>query len=176
VIGTVVVRFGGERSTPGILGWGFDDPAIGHVDGLPTGHAAAPGPAPRHPNGIVGIDHVVVMSPDLDRTTAAFVAAGFEIRRTREAELGGGAWMRQAFIRAGDVVLELVGPVEADPSASTSPSRFWGLAVVSGDLDATVDFFGDACAPAKPAVQEGRRIATLDTRRLGLGMRVAIMS
>ena len=56
------------------------------LDGLPTERSTAPlgEPAPVHPNGVTGIDHVVAFSPDLDRTTAALQAAGLDLRRIRE--------------------------------------------------------------------------------------------
>lgn len=174
VIGALRVRCLGDASDPGIHAWSFDDADIAGIDGLDTTFEVAPDAGQGHPNHIVGIDHVVVQTPDLDRTSAAFVDAGFEIRRTREAVLGGGATMRQAFIRAGDAILELVGPLaETDDD---SPAWFWGLALTSSNLDATAASFGDVCSEPRPAVQPGRRIATLDTRRLGLGVRIAVMS
>ena len=56
-----------------------------------------------HPNGAVGIDHVVVATPDFDRTAAALDAAGLGLRRVRDA--GG---FRQGFRRLGPAILELV--------------------------------------------------------------------
>ena len=77
-------------------------------------------------------------------------------------------------IRAGEAILELVGPLDA--TGDDSPAWFWGLALTSSDLDATAASFGDACSRPRPAVQPGRRIATLDARRLGLGVGIAVMS
>ena len=174
MIGAVRVRCLGPASGPGIHAWCFDDPAIADIDGLATTFGTAPEASRVHPNHITRVDHVVVQTPDLDRTTAGFVDAGFEIRRTREAVLGGGVRMRQAFTRSGEAILELVGPL--DPTDDESAAWFWGLALTSDDLDATAASFGDACSQPRPAVQPGRRIATLDTRQLGLGVRIAVMS
>ena len=45
-----------------------------------------------------------------------------------------------------------------DPSG---PAGFWGLAFVVDDLDAAVASFGEGhVSEPRPAVQEGRRIAT----------------
>ena len=95
----MTVRFLGGDVASGIDGWGFDDIDVSDIDGLAT--TAVAGNEPRHtahPNGVVAIDHVVVTSDDGERTTSAFVAAGFEIRRVREAT-NGPTPMRQSFIR-----------------------------------------------------------------------------
>lgn len=178
VVGAVSVHIVGREPSsarPVITAWGFDTISVDHLDGLTT-FVEAPRPAPggAHPNGVASIDHVVVMTPALDRTIDELDAAGFEIRRIREATIAGAA-MRQAFIRAGDTILEIVGPT-GSPSTETGPATFWGLAMVAPNLDETVAWFGPRCSAAKPAVQPGRRIATLDTKALGLGIPIALMS
>src|SRR5207248_1668394 len=78
----------------------------------------------------VGLDHVVVTTPDFDRSSAALAEAGLELRRVREAPGG----VRQGFRRLGPAILELVAaPGASDP---TAPARFWGLVVIVSDLDA----------------------------------------
>lgn len=132
------------------------------IDGLASGPAgtdpAPVSPAPPHPNGVVALDHLVVATPDLDRTIAAIGAAGIEMRRVRDAG-SAAAPTRQAFFRVGEVVLEVVGPVER---RDDGPARFWGLAWTVRDLAGTAAFLGDRLRPAKDAVQRGRRIATLE--------------
>jgi hypothetical protein len=136
----------------------------GSLDGLPTtlatdtgpeagGAAGAPGPG-GHPNGVTHIDHLVVLTPDLDRTTAAIGALGIEARRTREA----GPGRLQRFFRLGEVILELIGPAEPH---GDGPARFYGLAFTVADIDATADLLAGRISPPKAAVQPGRRIATL---------------
>ena len=57
------------------------------LDGLETSASdAAPAAGGLHPNGTVAIDHVVVISPDLDRTIEALRDAGFDLRRVREGD------------------------------------------------------------------------------------------
>jgi Glyoxalase-like domain len=150
--------FGGGGET------GAGTPDDGVLDGLPTtlaadagsgldGAAGAPGTG-AHPNGVTHIDHVVVLTPDLDRTTAAIGALGIEARRTREA----GPGRLQRFFRLGEAILELVGPVEP---RGDGPARFYGLAFTVADLDATAAHLAGRISTPKAAVQPGRRIATL---------------
>ncbi|HEU5083135.1 MAG TPA: VOC family protein [Acidimicrobiales bacterium] len=155
------------RTEPG----GPDVPSS--VDGLATSTTTdEPAPPVVHPNGIVAVDHVVLRSPDLDRTTAAFGALGLDLRRTRDVGTADRP-MQQRFFRLGDVILELVGP---STPAGDGPCSIWGYAVVSDDLDATAEALGDACSPPKEAVQPGRRIATIRTRELGIGVTLAVMT
>jgi hypothetical protein len=195
-VGTVAVRVvpratGGRRA--GIAGWTLaglvglaaaGGPAGGTIDGLPTaaGEVADPpdGPPTAHPNGCTSIDHVVAMTPDLDRTTAALAAAGLEARRTREAGTGpDGVTRLQRFFRLGEVILELVGPAAPPPGAAGEggdrPARFWGLAHTVADLDATAARLGDRLSPPRDAVQPGRRIASL-RREAGLAVPTAFLT
>jgi hypothetical protein len=91
--------------------------------------------------------------------------------------------MRQVFFRAGDVIIELVGPDTPgpDPEAADSPApgarrptpaAFWGLAHNVGDIDAIAAYLGDATSAPKDAVQPGRRISTLDNRRFGISVKI----
>lgn len=158
------------------------------VDGLPTTTTTtrsagdAPGPtrvgggeAPGHANGATGIDHVVVLSPDFDRTTAAFAPLGLGVRRIRETA-SYGAPMRQAFLRVGPTLIEVVGLHEGSGRpAADDPAGWFGLALDVDDLDATAGLLGDHLGRVKPAVQKGRRIATLRHRQLGLSVPLAFM-
>ena len=102
------------------------------------------------------IDHVVVATPDLDRTIAAVEAGlGLPLLRTRDAG-SAGAPMRQAFFRMGEVVLEVVGGAEPEPGGG--PARFYGIAITVEDLDAAVDHAGDRIGQA----QAGRATWALD--------------
>lgn len=177
-VGGVKLRFapGGKR----ITGWSLHGLDPGHdLDGLPTERSDAP---PReaagpHPNHVTVLDHVVAFSPDLDRTTAALEAAGLDLRRVREEPTPAGA-PRQAFFRVGEALLEVIqapddSPLMKNPSG---PAGFWGLAFVVDDIDAAVASFADGhVSEPRPAVQEGRRIATV-RRDAGLGVPVALMT
>src|SRR5687767_14358932 len=64
----------------GVRAWSLDgDLGDGPLDGVPTEADEVAPPAPvDHPNGATHIDHVVLMTPDVDRTTKALEARGFE--------------------------------------------------------------------------------------------------
>lgn len=150
----------------GIMGWAVDG-VDAEIDGLPLFEASpAASGGPGHPNGAIGIDHVVIASPDFDRTSAALAAAGMELRRERD---GGG--FRQGFRRIGPAILELVEARGAEPG----PARFWGLVVTVEDLDQLAASLGEQLGKIHDAVQSGRRIATL-RREAGLSVRVAFMT
>ncbi len=170
-----VVTVGGvsvelEADGEGITGWrlrGIDP--VGSVDGLATavGAEGPKGAAGGHPNGAVGIDHVVVLTPRFTRTAAELAEAGMELRRIRHSPGG----FRQGFRRLGPVILELVEALEE----GDGPARFWGLVVNVSDLDALAARLGEHLGEVRPAVQPGRRIATLRASA-GLGEAVAFMS
>ncbi len=153
----------------GITGWTLRHISLHHdVDGLPTGTTTDPprtGPHPPHPNGALGIDHVVVTTPDFDRTVATLEEAGIALRRIRDA--GG---FRQGFRRLGPVILEIV---EA-PKMPPGPARFWGLVVTVADLVGVRARLSPHVGEIRDAVQPGRQIATL-AQSAGLSPRIAFM-
>jgi hypothetical protein len=156
-----------------ISGWALADvPGGVEVDGLPT----VPAPPLRattasHANGTVALDHLVVMSPDPDRTIKALAAHGVEPRRQRHTDQYGPPFT-QTFFRLGRPILELIGPVAP---AGSEPARFYGIAFTVRDLDATAALLGDRLGRVKDAVQPERRIATL-RREAGAGIPLAFMS
>ena len=164
----------------GIVGWtltGVDLPG-GSLDGLPTAIApSAPQPIsqPTHANGATKLDHVVVLTPDLDRTIAACESAGLDLRRIRDTTSYGSP-MRQAFFRLGPTILEVVsGDTGTGQPADDAPASWFGLAVDVADLDQVAVLLGDLLGTIKGAVQEGRRIATLRHKDLGMSVAVAAM-
>ncbi|QEC49002.1 VOC family protein [Baekduia soli] len=169
---TELVLAGGDG---GITGWALHGaiPADDGIDGLATTVAAIPpGDAPpEHPNGVVAIDHLVVRTPDTARTLEALEAAGFELRRVRDAGTPARP-LRQGFLLTDEAIVEVVGPPEPEGSG---PATFWGLALVAADLDVTVARMDGAAGVPRPAVQAGRRIATV-AASAGLGVPVALMS
>lgn len=182
-IGTVEVRLLGAGAGRGVLAWTFVglavEPGDEGLDGIATRTASLPtGPSAdrgAHANGAEVIDHVVVTTPDPERTIAAFEGAGLVHRRTRLAD-GYAEPMRQDFFRAGEVVLELIGPRTVDPTRGDRPARIYGLAHTVSDLDATAAALGDLLTAPKEAVQPGRRIATLKTRDLGMTVPTAFLT
>jgi hypothetical protein len=148
-LGGVWIRLGAEGE--GITGWTLAEDA-------------PEAPVVEHPLGAVGIDHVVMLTPDFDATVEELRAEGLDYRRTRDAGNG----FRHAFFVLGPCLLELGGPAEG-------PLRLWGLTLVVDDLDAAAERLGDRLGAAKDAVQPGRRIATL-RREAGLSVPLALMT
>jgi hypothetical protein len=181
----------------GEVRWAIEGiPPTDDIDGLPTTSAAPAAVSDtQHPNGAIGIDHVVVSTPDFDRTARALEAARMPLRRIRDA--GG---FRQGFRRLGPAILELVEArgtsdardatdAAAAAGAAAAPARFWGLVITVPDLGGLalqiwrVRVAGEGgpgsgavrLGEIRPAVQPGRQIATLkgDT---GLGLALAFMT
>lgn len=164
-----------DAATSGITGWTLsgvpDASGRSTIDGLPTTVGAASTPTfADHPITAIGLDHVVVLTPDLERTSAAIAeATGCELRRIREV-----GTMRQGFHRigSGGLIVEVV----ERPDVPDGPAAFWGLVVNVDDLDAACAHIGpDRISPPKDAVQPGRRIATV-RNDVGLGLPVALMT
>lgn len=160
-VGSVQIRLD-SRAGKRIVSWALCGIDTDDLDGLATTLSSSNGrePAPPHPNGVTAIDHVVAFSPDLDRTVAALEAAGLDLRRIREEPTPAGA-PRQAFFRLGEVILECVQLPDSPELDRSRGATLWGLAVRTGDMDATAEFLGDRLGEPRPAVQEGRTIATL---------------
>ncbi len=178
-IGAVGLRLAGTDAGTGITGWSVRDLERTELDGLPTERSDAPlaDPAPAHPNGVLAIDHIVAMSPSLDRSVAALERAGLDLRRVREEPTPAGA-PRQAFFRLGAEILELVQEPEGVVERAGGPdraARFWGLALATEDIYETVEQLGEHVGGVRPAVQPGRWIATVK-RSAGLCVPVALMT
>jgi hypothetical protein len=180
-IGAVDVRFTDHGAARGIVGWSLRDLQSTDLDGLPTAISERPreaaGEAPGHPNGVLAIDHIVAMSPAFERSVESLQSAGLDLRRVRDEPTPAGA-PRQAFFRVGAEILELVQePEEVIERAGgpDHPARFWGLALLVADLDIAAAAMAPHVGSARPAVQPGRRIATL-RRSAGLAVPIALMS
>ena len=145
------------------------------IDGLPTQTSDTALPEPvTHKNGVELIDHLVISSPNVDRTISALNAAGVPTLRTRQidAEQYGFA-ARQTFFRLGEVILELIGP---DEPQGDGPAAFFGLAYTVTDIDALPGLYGERLGQVKDAVQPGRRITTLRHKEFGMSVATAFMS
>jgi hypothetical protein len=168
-VGTVRLRLDGGPGR-GITAWSVRDLGERDLDGLDTrASQARPAAGEAHPNGTLSIDHLVVITPELDRTSAVLQDAGFDLRRLREGDTPGGS-QRQAFFRMGELILEVVQAppdtkIAADPSG---PARLWGISFLVDDLEAPAAALGDSLGEPRDAVQPGRRIATVaGAARLG---------
>ena len=178
VVGDLRIRLAGPDAGKGLAGWSLRGLESTELDGLVTTRSdrQPPDEGGEHPNGITALDHLVAITPALDRTVAVLESAGLDLRRIREEPTPAGA-PRQAFFRLGETILEVVQePAEATERAGGDrPAFFWGLAFIAHDLDATVAGLGDRVSEIRPAVQPGRRIATL-RRSAGLTVPLALMT
>ena len=109
--GDVEVRF--EPAVDRGLIW-LEGPAQGRHPGADgAGAAARPGPVARelpvrHPNGVTGVDHIVVATPDPERTRAALEDEGLECRYT-STSVGGKRAVQQ-------LAVAIATQVEKDPT------------------------------------------------------------
>lgn len=169
----VTIHLIGDDGPRGIVAWNLDHPSPRTVDGLVHDDVGDPAPPATHANGACAVDHVVVGTSDLERTTAALGELGILPRRT----VTGLRAHRDSIFRffpLGTCVLEVIGPPE--PTGSGRPARFWGVAFVVDDLDATAATLGDRCGDPHDAVQEGRRIASLRHEDAGVSVPLAFMT
>ena len=146
------------------------------LDGISCSRMDQPGQIEGvcHPNGVTRCDHIVVRSPDWARTVCAFEKAGWQEALVREDVYPG---TRLSFFRVGSkgnsLTLELVAPLAKKPGKEEVPARIWGVTwVAGGGLEAVAAALGNGfnLSAGKPAIQPGRRIATLRGDAGGLAM------
>jgi hypothetical protein len=147
---------------------------VTHDDGFVLPAAPDTVATGSHKHGLIalGVDHVVVLADDVRATCAEIERdSGAVLKRVKESERG-----VQGFHRLGSVILEVVERRLVDPGQHAAHATYWGLVVVVDDLDAAVAHLGpDVIGAAKPAVQPGRRIATVRSGA-GLGVPLALMT
>ena len=176
-VGSIAIRLvGRSEAGTGIRSWTWSDLANdGPIDGLTTHTAPRSAGTPgAHANGATIIDHVVVVTPNVERTVPAFGARGLDVRRTRHTDQYGPAF-RQVFFRGGETIIELIGP-DTPADGDDRDAHFYGLAFTVADLDAAAAHLGDGLGSIKDAVQDGRRIATLRHATYDISVPIALMS
>jgi hypothetical protein len=161
--------------TPGLHGWTIDvgrDEII-EIDGIRTRLVSGTTPRPSMSTigrqKVIGLDHVVVNTDNIDRTTQAITAAlGLEVRRERQ--LGNGAVQR--FHKLENTIIEVVsGPHITQPGAS-----LWGMVASVDDLFELAEELGEnTTSPPKKATQPGRYISTV-RGSVSLGVPFALMT
>ena len=166
-------RDGGKR----ILGWSLRGApaarlADGTLDGIPTTASdAAAGGAGLAPERLALHRPRRAPHPRSGPHHRGAGSIGLTPRGERDSDTYG-APMRQVFFRMGEVILELIGQIDA---AGEGVPGFFGLAMTVADLDAAGQLLGEHLGNAKDAVQEGRRIATLRHREVGMSVATAFM-
>ena len=159
----------------GLVGWTIESvtPGVIDVDGIPTNLVS---PSDEKPSlskigkqSIVGLDHVVVNTDDLDRTCSAIERAlSLEVRREREVGNG----VVQRFHKLDNTIIEVVtGPHITQPGAS-----LWGMVISVDDLFDLAEELGEnVTSMPKKATQPGRYISTVRSS-VGLGIPFAMMT
>lgn len=141
------------------------------LEGVPLAVAPVRDPA-AHPSGAVELDHLVLLTDSLERTSEVVDATlGLECRRVRDE-----GSVRQAFHRFADAggsrgcIIELV---ESDRIDRTT---LMGVVLNVTDLFELAEHLGpEVMSHPKPAVQRGRWISAV-RRDVGLGTAVALMT
>jgi len=178
-IGPVRIELVGPDAGHGVVGWTLRHLPIGAaaaLDGFATHGSTAPPAEPAvHPSTVTAIDHIVLLSDDLERTVVEAGAIGLTPRRWRDHVAADGSEVRQVFFVVGSMVLELVGP-RRRPERPRAGVRSFGLALVVGDFDAARAAMGGHLGEVRRAVQAGREIATVRHASLGLRTPLALMS
>ena len=146
------------------------------LDGIPCPTIGQPDQTKEvlHPNGVTRCDHIVVRTPDWARTASAFEKAGWQEALVRDDVYPG---TRLSFFRVGNkgnsLTLELVAPLATKPGKEEISARIWGVTwVAGGGLEAVAAALGNGfhLSAGKPAIQPGRKIATLRGDAGGLSM------
>lgn len=159
----------------GLVGWTLNvgRSASTSIDGIATTlvevSANAPAESRIGTEVITGLDHVVVMTDDLDRTCSALCSElGVDVRRERDAGRG----VTQRFIKLKNTIIEVVtGPHVTTPGAS-----LWGMVISVDDMVSWAQACGeDITSPPKQATQPGRLISTVRSG-VGLGVPFAVMT
>lgn len=143
----------------------------GDLEGIAVGVGPVREPV-EHPSGAFDLDHLVLLTDSLERTSDAVHAVlGLERRRLRETDT-----VRQAFHRFDDAGGSRGCIVEVVESDRVERTTVMGVVLDVADLFDLADRLGpDVVSIPKPAVQPGRHIATV-RRDVGLGTAVALMS
>jgi hypothetical protein len=162
----------------GALLLGHDGWVVAGIDRVPDdleGVALSIG-VPRdpivHESGAYELDHVVLLTDSLERTSATVEASlGIACRRVRET-----GSVRQAFHRFADVGEHRGCIVEVVESDRVAAPVVMGVVFNVHDLHDLAGRLGpDVMSAPKPAVQAGRFISSV-RRGVGLGTAVALMT
>lgn len=117
--------------------------------------------APLHPTpvgdaGVIGLDHVVIRTPDAERAAALYGARlGLDMRLDREI-----AGRRLMFFRCGDAVLEIVH----DASRTDGRDQLWGLSWRIADAAAArarLAAAGLNVSDVRPGLKPGTRVVSV---------------
>lgn len=119
--------------------------------------------SPAQADSVLGLDHVVVRSPDAERAAALYGARlGLDMRLEREVRRA-----KLMFFRCGDAIVELVH----DVSIEDGRDRLWGLSWRVNDADAAharLAASGLDVSEVRQGIKPGTRVFTVRTGALGV--------
>jgi|TARA_B100002052_G_scaffold184226_1_gene167864 hypothetical protein len=169
-IGTTDVVF--REGQPGIHAWALRGALPSSFGPIPTSYldSPIPGLASTHPNSSRGLHHLVLMVPEFKQGRSALTHAGVVVSPGKVFGSADKKLLRSTPMM-GDFELELIGPEKEDSSRRWD---LWGLVIAVEDIDVTADLLGDLLGRVKPAIQPGRRIATV-SKSAGLGVAIAFL-
>jgi catechol 2,3-dioxygenase-like lactoylglutathione lyase family enzyme len=125
-------------------------------DALPLRAPVSPAESTVH-----ALDHVVVMSADLDAARALYGdGLGLRLALDRRFEARG---TRILFFRVGGVTVEVAGPMDGGPDPD-APDRLWGLAYQVGDVAAAakrIALAGFDVSELRDGRKPGTRVCTV---------------
>jgi catechol 2,3-dioxygenase-like lactoylglutathione lyase family enzyme len=117
-------------------------------------------PAPVPSDGVIGLDHVVIRTPDPERAAALYGARlGLDMRLDRSNPAWGARLM---FFRCGDLIVELAHDLRA--GVSVGPDRLWGLSWRTDDAVAAHARLGAAgldVSEIRPGRKPGTHVFTV---------------
>jgi catechol 2,3-dioxygenase-like lactoylglutathione lyase family enzyme len=115
----------------------------------------------------MGLDHVVVRTPDPERAAALYGARlGLDMRLDRSNPAWGARLM---FFRCGDLIVEIAHDLTA--GVSSGPDRLWGLSWRVPDAASTrtrLEAAGLDVSEVHPGRKPGTRVFTVRDRTCGV--------
>ncbi len=124
--------------------------------------------ATDRPGEVLGIDHVVVHSPNLDRAVALWRDRfGLRLALDREFPARG---LRMLFFRSASVTLEFVASLSA-AADDTGPDQWYGIAYEVADLERTaarLQADGVDVSPLRSGHKPGTTVATVRSDTAGV--------
>jgi len=188
-VGRLAIGFTGS-SSEGISHWIWsgvvpesttiaDIPTISMMDDADESKEAKP-----HPNGVIGVDHIVLHTRNLSKVEATFRTLGSKLRAQRDDIYPG---VIQSFFRpANETIIEVVSPKAVSPAKDDENPIFgfisdkilvWGITFVTRDMSKTKSFLGEGLGKVLDAKQGGgRKIGTLRNKVFEINSAIALMT
>lgn len=144
-----------------------------------------------HPNGVVGIDHVVIKVNDTKIAEKNLASLGIKkVKETFNSEKN----ISYSFYRLKGFILEVISSVQTPTGSSSDQlikstktenddniykemyTNIWGITFVTKDINHTHQYLKELTKPSWPAVQKNRRITTLDSKSVDISLRIAFIT